>query len=278
MELPLQSPTMTLFFFQILVFCSEVAHTLVPDADQVAKTLKVSHFDCGAMTENTFYALNQVRQCHITPEELEVSQTKIILYTKHFLKELNATESRIQHRREKWHSGHQDHSSIDHSIAGITSDLVISPEQCRSLAIGESIYLDDQFLAVEYDTKDPIVKSDGSTSDSNRNHCNVRGWITRDTFLPHMQRTTLKVRMSVGKVSSDSAQVLPCALEELGCETTLLDSYAYIWDYPDNCVLSVLRTEDVNMVKQGTKYYIISGPNSTTKLVYEVKNNPQKHC
>ena len=67
---------MTLFLFQYLVFCSEVTYTLVPDADQVAKNLKVSHFDCGAMTENTLYALNQVRQCHITPEELEISQTK----------------------------------------------------------------------------------------------------------------------------------------------------------------------------------------------------------
>ena len=140
------------------------------------------------------------------------------------------------------------------------------------------MYLADQFLAVEYDTKDTIVKTDGSTSDSNRNHCNVRGWITRDTFLPHMQRTILKVRMSTGKGLSDSGQVLPCALEELGCETTSLDPYAYIWDYPDNCVLSVLRTEDVNMVKQGTKYYIISGPDSTTKFVFEVKNNPQKKC
>ena len=126
MELPLQIPAMTLFFFQILVFCSEVVHTLVPDADQAAKSLKVSHFDCGAMTESTLYALNQVRQCHITPEDLEISQTKIILYTKHFRKELNATKCRILHQREKWDCGHNDHSSIDYTIAGITSDLVIS--------------------------------------------------------------------------------------------------------------------------------------------------------
>ena len=260
------------------MFCSEVAYTLVPDADHVAKNLKVPHFDCGAMAENTLSALNQVRQCQITPEELEISQTKIILYTKPFRKELNATRYRIQHQREKWHCGQDNHSSIDHTIAGNTSDLVISQEQCGSLAKRKSIYLADQFLAVEYNTKDPIVKTDGSTSDDNRNHCNVRGWITRDTFLPHMQRRTLKVRMSTGKVLSDSAQVLPCALEELGCETTSLDPYAYIWDYPDNCVLSVLRTEDVNMVKQGTKYYIISGPDSTTRFVFEVKNSPQKHC
>ena len=133
-------------------------------------------------------------------------------------------------------------------------------------------------MAVEYDTKNPIVKTDGSTSDSNRNHCNTRGWITRDTFLPQMQRAPLNVKMSTGKVLSDSAQVLSCAPEELDCETTSLDPYAYIWNYPDNCVLSVLRTEEVNMVKQGTKYYIISGPISTNKLIFEFKNIPQKHC
>ena len=32
------------------------------------------------------------------------------------------------------------------------------------------------------------------------------------------------------------------------------------------------------MVKQGTTFYIISEPNSTTKIVFVVKNNPQKHC
>ena len=93
-----------------------------------------------------------------------------------------------------------------------------------------------------------------------------------------MQRTTLKVRMTTGKILSDSAQVLPCALEERGCKTTSLDPYAYIWDYPDNCILTVLRTEDVNMAKQGTKYYFSSGPNSTTEFVFEVKNNTQKLC
>ena len=148
------------------------------------------------MTENTLYALSQVRQCLITPEELEISQTKIILYTEHFRKELKPTKCRIQHQRGKWHCGHNDHSSIDHTIAGITSVLVISPEQCRSLAKGKMIYLADQFLGDECDTKNPIVITDGRTSDSNRNHCTARCWITRDTFLPHMQRTTLKLNVN----------------------------------------------------------------------------------
>ena len=181
------------------------------------------------MTENTLYALNQVRKCHITPKEREISQTKVILYTKHFPKEPNATNCRRQHQREKWHCGHNDHSSIDHTVAGNTSGLVISPEQCRSPAKGRMIYLADQFLGVEYDTMNPIVITDGSTSDNNRNHCTAPSWITRNTFLLHMQRTTPKVRMSTGKVLSDSTQVLPFTLEELGCETTSLDHYAYIW-------------------------------------------------
>ena len=270
---------MTLFLFEILVFCSKVIYTLVPDADQVAKKLKMSHFDCGAMTKNTFYALNQVRQCHFTPaKKLKFILPKIFLYTRHFRKELNTTNCRIQDHCGKWHCGHNDHTSIDHTIAGITSDLVIFQEQCRSLGKGKMIYLADQFLGVEYDTKNPILVTDGCTSSTNRKHCRSRGRITRDTFLLYMQRTTWQVRMSTRKVLSDSAQVLPSALEELGCETTSLDPNAYKWECPDNCVLSVLRTEDVNMVKQGTKYYIISGPDSTTKFVLEVKNNPQKHC
>ena len=278
MELPLKNSAMTLFLFQFLVFCSEVIYTLIPDADQVAKNLIVSHFDCGALTENALFALNQVRQCHITPKELEFSQTKVNLFTKHFLKELNTTKCRKQQQREKWRCGHNDLSSINHTIAGITSDLVISPEECRSPAKGKMIYMADQFLGVEYDTKNPVIRTDGSTGDYNRNHCNAHGWITHDTFLPQMQRRTLKVRMSTGKVFFDSSQVLPCALEVPGCETTSLYPFAYIWDYPVNYVLSILRTEGVNMVKQGTKYYITSGHDSANIFVFEFKNNPQKHC
>ena len=123
-------------------------------------------------------------------------------------------------------------------------------------------------FGVEYNTKNPIVITDGSTSHDNGNHCTARGWITRDTFRPHMQRTIVKVRMSTGKVSTDSSQVLPCALEELGCETISLATYAYIWDYPDNYVLSVLRTEKVNMVKKSNKilYHQWTGLNNKIRI------------
>ena len=191
---------MKLFFFQILVFYTEVTYHLVPDADQVARALKVSHFDCSSMTENLLYAINQVRPCHITPKELEVSKATITLYTKHFRKELNATKCRIQHQREKWHCGHLDHSSIDHTIAGITSGLIISPEQCRTLAKGASINLQGHWIGAEWDTKTPVVKVSGDPTGSNRNHCKTKGWISRDTFIIHKQKTTLKVTIENGKI------------------------------------------------------------------------------
>ena len=99
------------------------------------------------MTENSLYAINQVRPCYITPEELEVSKATITLYTKHFRKELNATKFRIQLQCEKWHCGQLDDSRIYYTVAGITSDLFISPEHCRTLAKGASVNLKGTALA-----------------------------------------------------------------------------------------------------------------------------------
>ena len=64
---------------------------------------------------------------------------------------------------------------------------------------------------------------------------------TRDKFLPLMQRTTLKIRMSTVKILSDSAQAVPCPLEKFGCKTTSLGPSVYIKDYTENCVLSGLQ-------------------------------------
>ena len=59
MGLPLRKLAMKLLFFQILALNVEVVSNFTPDEDQVAIALKVAHFDCSEMTENTPYALNQ---------------------------------------------------------------------------------------------------------------------------------------------------------------------------------------------------------------------------
>ena len=222
MGFPLRKLPMKLLFLQIFALTVEVVFNLTPDEDQVAPALKVAHFDCSEMTEKTLYAINQARPCHITPEELEVSEAKIVLYTKHFNKELSATKCQVQHQRQKWHCGHHDHSTVDHTIAGNTSDLVISPEQCQLLAKTKDITLLGHSINFAFDTKIPIVKTYDDTSGDYRNECDGKSWITRDTFLPHMQTATLKVTLEIGKLLSSTGLISPCALQELECETTSL--------------------------------------------------------
>ena len=88
-------------------------------------------------------------------------------------------------------------------------------------------------------------------SDKYRKECDSYGWVNCKTFEGHVQDVVLKVRTKDGKVMSKDGLQLPCPLEELGCDTTSFDPYAYTWDAPDNCVLAIHRKEDVNMFKQG---------------------------
>ena len=67
------------------------------DLQKIASQLKVTHYDCGEMTENNIYALNQVSNCNIALENLGVRRAKITMYTKHFRQEINATVCRVQY-------------------------------------------------------------------------------------------------------------------------------------------------------------------------------------
>ena len=110
------------------------------------------------------------------------------------------------------------------------------------------------------------------TSATNRDECGSYGWINRKTFEGHVQDVVLKD----GKVMSKDGLQLPCPLEELGCDRTSFDPYAYTWDAPDNCVLAIHRKEDVNMIKQGKhSYYIVSGRNNTSQYLFEVKTKAE---
>ena len=72
---------------------------------------------------------------------------------------------------------------------------------------------------------------------------------------------------------------LPCPLEDLECDATSIDPYAYTWDAPDNCLLAIHRREDVNMIKHGkNNYYFFSGGNNTSQYLFELKTKPEVSC
>ena len=95
------------------------------------------------MTQNKLYALNQVEQCNVAPE---VSRASVTLYTKHFLRTINATMCRVKHQSEEWHCGHHDHFSMSILHNGITSDLSLSPETCKAMGEGKEVIIHGQLL------------------------------------------------------------------------------------------------------------------------------------
>ena len=214
------------------------------------------------MRENNLYALNQVSQCNISPENLEVSRAKITMYTKHFRQDINATVCRVKYQSEQWHCGFRDDSSMDaHHTGGITIDLTVRASQCRTLARGGSITLKDETLEFKKGVKTTVVKhkdfddNGADLSDKYRKECDSHGWIKRKTFEGHVQDVVLKVRTKDGKVMSKDGLQLPCPLEELGCDTTSFDPYAYTWDASDNCVLAIHRLRTPSRNKAGLSVF-----------------------
>ena len=245
------------------------------DLQKIASQLNVTQYDCGEMTENNLYALNEVSKCNIALENLEVSRAKITMYTKLFRQEINATVCRVKYQSEQWHCGFGDDSSMDaHHLGGITIDLTVTASQCRTLARGGSKTLKDETIEFKKGVKTSVVKpkyfdDDGANlSDKYRKECNSYGFVNRKTFEGHVQDVVLKVRTEDGKVTSKDGLQLPCPLEELGCDTTSFDPYAYTWDAPDNCVLAIHRKEDVNMIKQGKTTTILSVDETTPVSIY----------
>ena len=116
-------------------------------------------------------------------------------------------------------------------------------------------------------------------SDKYRNECDSYGWVNCEIFEVHVQDVVLEVRTENGKVMSKDGLQLPCPLEELGCDTTSFDPYAYTWDATHNCVSAIHRKQEVNMIKQGkNNHYIISGRNNTSQYLFEVKTKPEVLC
>ena len=75
------------------------------------------------MTENNLYSLNQVKPCNKAPQNIQMNEEKLNMYTKHFRTEINATICRIKHQKNKFLCGMHDHTSMDIEQPQIASDI-----------------------------------------------------------------------------------------------------------------------------------------------------------
>ena len=243
-----------------------------PKSESIAPTIMVTHYDCSEMTENNLYSLNQVKPCNLSPENIELSTASVNFYTQHFRTEINATICSVKHQRNRYFCGVGDHASIDVNQPQITSYLDLSPTQCRDAALGKPVELLGYSLKFTKGEKQTHHKYHGDRHDTKRNECDNYEWMTKDTFESHIQDIQLKVRLKDGRVFNRNDQLLPCSLEELGCESTSLDPYAYTWQKPENCIFSVLKEDEgVSMIKNDEQYYILSSNLSESKYLFEVK-------
>ena len=63
-----------------------------------------------------------------------------------------------------------------------------------------------------------------------------------------MQRVNLTYNYGTKAASNRDSKKLPCLLMEGGCKTTILHSFAYTWDTPENCVMTKNLTQDAKML------------------------------
>ena len=117
-----------------------------------------------------------------------------------------------------------------------------------------------------------------SVDGDNRNECKGYDWISKDAFESHLQEISLKVRLKYGKIFNRNDQLLPCGLDECGCESSSVDPYDYTWKAPENCILSVSKEVYSHMLRNDNHFYIFSKNISETKNLFEVKKNPQRLC
>ena len=171
-----------------------------------------------------------------------------------------------------------DISSIDIKQKTITSYLDLSPAQCRLATEGSPITLLNHQITMKKGIIEQHLRWNGDADDTFKNESDGFEWIEKDTFETHIQDNNLNVKLIDGTIKQRNGHPLPGKLDELGCDSTSLDPYAYILDSSDNCILTVLNEEYVNMIKNDDQYYIDSRNDSENKYLFQIKNRPQKLC
>ena len=101
------------------------------------------------MTENNLYSSNPIKPCNLALQNIEMNDVKLTMYTKHFRTEINAPICRFKHQRNRFFCGMHDHTSVDIEQPQITSDIDLTPEQCKQSSEGRSLTLFEHKLSFE---------------------------------------------------------------------------------------------------------------------------------
>ena len=177
------------------------------------------------------------------------------------------------------------HTSYVHDQNSITYDMIVTPEMCRFASKSKKIKVtafDENFdVPIEFDTKRESNFNNGQAVSSTF-EC-TRGQIKHYTFGTLMQRVNLTYNYGTKEVSNTDRKKLPCLLMEGGWETTTLDSFAYTWDTPENCVMTKTLTQDAKILhyalttdQKEDQFFFLSEFNNTGKgMIIKLEDFPE---
>ena len=267
--------TMTRKNLLVFIFFNSSTKTLEVDyTDNVSQELIVSHYDCTKTQDNRMYSLNKVVECKISPKNLYIAPATITLYQENYRTDLSTTMCSVKVHVFRYNYGMFSHTSYVHDQNSITYDMIVIPEMCRLASKSKKIKItafDENFdVPIEFDTKTQSNFNDGQAVSSTI-EC-TSGQIKHCTFETLMQRVNLTCDYGTKEVSNRDRKKLPCLLMEGGCETTTLDSSAYTWDTPENCVMTKILTQDAKMLhytlttdQKENQFFSLSELNDTGK-------------
>ena len=129
-----------------------------PKLDDIALSVQISHYHCSEMTVNSLCSLNQAKPCNMAPQNVQINEVQLTIHTKHVQTENYAIICRIKHQRKRFYYGMYDHTSRDIEQPQKTSDIDLTPEQCKDASEGRSLTLTDHKLSFETGKKKPITK------------------------------------------------------------------------------------------------------------------------
>ena len=122
-----KSLTILIFFVVVSICRTSVRNEL----DDISPTLKVVHYDCSKMKDSKMYALNQVAQCNIKPENIKVAPATVTLYQRSYRTKVEALMCRVKSQDFRWHCGFLSHPSLAYDQSSLTTDEIVTPENCR---------------------------------------------------------------------------------------------------------------------------------------------------
>ena len=118
-----------LFVFIIVSFCRPSVRN---ELDDISPILEVVHYGCSEIKESKMYALKQVAQCKIKPENIKFAPATMTLYQRSYRTKLEAVMWRVKSQAFNWHCGFLSHSSLAYDQVSLTNDVKVTPESCRT--------------------------------------------------------------------------------------------------------------------------------------------------